>query len=236
MNENTLTFWNKCHEEKNIFGLSGTQYNTTIDYLKLQNHMKSNLKVLEIGVGIGYTLKGCYEKGMLVSGVDVSEIALECVKPYCEKTYTVDNISELPSNYFDIILCMNVVQHIVTSNLIEELRHCIRSLKNDGIFGLEFVSIPTTEDGGLNKSQNTGETLYRSKLYLEKIINELGGECELVHDVVRFYSPDWLKKPNNSGYGDIEIMEDFVSIILPLKSGTVTGTHVFHIRKKIFNE
>jgi 2-polyprenyl-3-methyl-5-hydroxy-6-metoxy-1,4-benzoquinol methylase len=226
INETTLNFW---------------KYEDTINFLKIKDFIKPDINVLEFGVGFGYTLKGFYEHGMNVYGVDVSRIALRCVEGFCEKTYTVDEIDKLPTEYFDLIIYYNVVQHIPTPILIEEFKNSIRSLKSNGLMSIQFVSTPNIEDLGSDKISNTGESFFRSKTHLEKLINSLGGTCELVYDSIRFYSPYWLKTSNDSGYGKIEYSSDFVTIPLPFDAKScpvkhnITGNHVFHVKKILNN-
>jgi len=204
------TFWNNCHSKELKESICGfyengkyfTTFERTIEFLQLKPYIKPGLHVLEIGVGIGKTTKGFYDKGLIVSGLDVSDVALSKVKRYCENVYTTSELDKLPSDYFDIIICNRVVQHVPTDLLIEELKHCMRSLKNDGIFAIQFVSNDVKEDMGLNCSIHNikAGTCCRTPEYLEKLISRFGGECELVFDAV-------------SG------------------TGVVKKNHVFHVRK-----
>lgn len=241
MEKDTLNFWNKCHIDQNGMGLTGSQYDDTINFLKINDYINNNIKLLEFGVGMGFTLRELNKRGVRVSGVDVSEIALECVKSFCENTYIVDDIDKLPTNYFDIIIYYNVVQHIPTNYLINEFKHSLRSLKNEGLMAIQFTSSPYYIDAGLDATTNQGQTFFRTKEYMETLINNLGGTCDLVYDSIRFYSPKWLKTPNDSGYGKIEYSSEFVTIPLPHDRElcpvrcNITGNHVFHVRKKIKN-
>lgn len=202
MSNTIRSFWNGSHNRKVLSDLSGCQYDETIDFLKVRPYVTPGNHVLEIGVGLGYVTKGLYDNGLIVSGLDISEVALEQVKQFCEQVFTTDELEKLPSDYFDCIICHNVVQHVPTDLLIEELRHCIRSLKSTGVFALEFVSSDIAGDtwnvnyiygGGLPGFCRTPE-------FLERLINGLGGECEMV--------------VNNKC--DI---------------GGVKGCHVFHVRR-----
>jgi len=237
LNETTLSFWNECHISKNGMGLTGSEYNKTINFLKLNDYLRTGLKVLEIGIGMGYTIKGFSEMGCFPSAVDVSKIALEKIEKYCEKTYTPDNMIEMPENYFDIIIVFNTVQHIYTDLLIFELKNCLRSLKPDGIMAIQFVSTPRVkDDSGLDKNTNTGESFFRNKEYFAELIKSFGGSCEFVYEAIRFYSKDWPKDRYNSGYGEIEYSSEFVSIPIPVDVGQmpfdmITGNHVVHVRK-----
>lgn len=203
MTDDMRLFWNKSHSKKVLSDLSGCQYDETIDFLKVRDWAVRGNHVLEIGVGLGYVTKGLYENGLLVSGLDISEVALERVKDCCEQIFTTEELEKIPSDYFDLILCHNVVQHVPTDVLKEELRHCIRSLKINGVFALEFVSTDKIEDTWTPQYSYSGRGLpgfYRKPEYLEKLVNGVGGSCELVVD----------RKCN---------------------IGEVKGCHVFHVRR-----
>jgi SAM-dependent methyltransferase len=195
-------FWDKCHSTDKIDSLSGCQYHETISFLKLQSYIKPSIHVLEIGVGLGYVTKGLYDAGTVVSCLEVSDVGIERVKEYCESFYTVDNLESLPSNYFDVIVCNNVIQHVPTNVLIEELKHCIRSLNSTGVFAVEFVSNDEVEDMGINPSFEMikGGSCCRTPQFLEELIGQIGGKCTLVFS-------------NVVDFGDVK------------------GQHVFHVVK-----
>jgi SAM-dependent methyltransferase len=197
-------FWNDSHNRKVLSDLSGCGYDETVDFLKVRGLAVRGNYVLEIGVGLGYVTKGFYERGLIISGLDISNTALERVRNYCERVFTVDELEKIPSDYFDLIVCHNVVQHVPTDALVEELRHCIRSLKLGGIFALEFVSADAAEDTWNTNYIYRGGLpgFYRSPKFLEGVINKLGGECKSVVS-------------NKCNIGD------------------VTGCHVFHVRRMV---
>ena len=208
--EEIKRYWNDMQRVEHLGALSGCEYQGTIDFLEVTNLLKKGDKVLEIGVGLGYVTKGFRDNGMDVSALDISENALERVKEYCEGTYSVAEIEKLPSDYFDVIICHNGIQHIPTYLLEKELPHIIRSLKPTGVFSLEFVSTTAAEDTGIeierfiNKSWDQNIGCYcRTPKYLEELINRYGGKCKLVHDDNRLIEPT-----------------------LP-----ITGCHIFHVTK-----
>lgn len=184
MSKSIKTFWNNSHDKKVLSFLSGCQYDETIDFLKLRSYMVPGNHVLEMGAGLGYVTKGLYENNLVVSVLDISETALERVKDYCERVFTTNELEKLPSDYFDVIICHNLIQHIPTDFLIEELRHCIRSLKASGVFAMEFVSNDKVEDTwNVQYKHNSGlPNFCRTPKYLENIINKLAGECKLMVD------------------------------------------------------
>lgn len=177
-------FWENNHTAKNKSILSGCKYNETIDFLKVQSFIKKGNKVLEIGVGLGYVTQGFYNDGLLVSALDISEIALSNVKKYCEKLFLIKDIESIPKDYFDLIICHNVIQHVPTDLLKKELFYCIRSLKDNGIFAMEFIStfenINDTWNENYKHSKNSLPNFYRSIDYMGGIIKECGGSYEMV--------------------------------------------------------
>jgi SAM-dependent methyltransferase len=198
-------FWESSHSKKVLSDLSGCRYDETVDFLKVRDAIVHNNRVLEIGVGLGYVTKGFYEDGLLVSGLDISIIALERVRDYCENLFIVDELEKIPSNYFDLIICHNVVQHIPTNILKKELTHCIRALKSNGVFAMEFVSSGDIADTWNTQYEYPGHGLpgfYRTVKCMQTLINECGGSCELVVD-------------NKCSVG------------------AVTGCHVIHIRRSL---
>ena len=197
-------FWDVCHNKDVVVSLSGCGYDETIDFLKVRDRIVPGHNVLEVGVGLGYVTKGLYENKLSVSALDISDVALKRVKNYCESTYLVDDVEKLPSDYFDIIICNNVVQHVRTDLLIKELNNLIRSLKLGGVFSVEFVSSIGLEDNGQAPSYDeiVGGGLCRTPKFLAGLIETAGGKCTLVFD----------KK--------VDI-------------GIVKGHHVFHVRKVV---
>lgn len=175
-------FWETKHIEGDINALSGCEYKETLDILKMTGRIKDTDVVLEIGVGLGYSVKELHRRNIKVSAVDISDSALRRVEGYCEKTYLVDQLNELPTDYFDVILCVNVIQHIPTKELNEEMREIMRSLKTGGIFAVEFVSSDAFEDNGENCSVGDAQAgrLCRSPKFLENIFKKNYGKCELV--------------------------------------------------------
>lgn len=203
MNSDIKDFWNKCHLKRSLENLSGSTYDTDIPFLKVADIMCPGMHILEVGVGMGYVIESLFNKGFIMSALDISEISLSRVAPYCEKLFSIDDLDKLPSDYYDLILCSNVVQHIPTDILKNELTYCIRSLTSDGVLALEFVSTDKESDTGINPDMNTIQNggCCRTPEIMCEIVAECGGICDIVFN----------KKVNN----DI-----------------VRGCHVAHIRRK----
>lgn len=197
-------FWETCHQAESIVHLSGVDYDRMISFMHLSDHIKPGKTVLETGVGMGYVTKGLLDAGALPSALDISQTALKRVEQYCEEVYLVEDLERMPSDYFDIILCCNMVQHVHTELLKEELEHFMRSLKDDGILAIQFVSNDKHPDTGVAATLSNVQagTLCRSPDIMQEIFASLNGECKHVFNV--------------GG----------------LRKGLVNGNHVFHVTKQ----
>ena len=142
-------FWDQQHNQDNERTLSGCSFDSTIDFLNVKDLIVPGMRVLEIGCGLGYVTEGFAEIAD-ISVLDLSDSALDRVRPICEAVYHVSDVESLPSDYFDLIICHNVVQHVLTESLVVELKHAIRSLASTGIFALEYVWANGIEDNGAN--------------------------------------------------------------------------------------
>ena len=175
-NERTQ-IWQNSHNANDKFALSGCEYDETINFLQLGEFIKKNISVLEIGIGFGYITKTLYDMGVNISALDISKIALNRVKHFCENVYTLDDMSNLPTDHFDVIICRNVIQHIPNEILVDELENIMRSLKNGGVFAVQFVSTKNSNDitGGIG-------CFFRTPKQLECILSKFGGICDLIVD------------------------------------------------------
>jgi len=196
-------FWEQCHHDQNVSHLSGVKYDEVIKSLHIEDYIYPKTKILEIGVGLGNMVKSLNNIGAEVSAIDISDIAINRVKKYCKYAYTIDNIEQIPSDYFDLITCLNVIQHIPTHLLKKELSHFLRALKTSGIFAMQFVSSKHGEDLGANAKLLgiKAGTLCRTPQFMGKLIVSLGGTYTIVYE-----------------RNDLNI-------------GKVNGNHVFHIKR-----
>ncbi|WP_375514896.1 class I SAM-dependent methyltransferase [uncultured Nostoc sp.] len=109
-----------------------------IDYCSKQNIDFNNAKVLEIGCGTGYYTQILFDLGVKTYlGVDITDVLFpELQKKFVNfqfqrKDITTDNIS----GEFDLIIMIDVIQHIVTDAKFKSAMNQIRTrLSNDGVF------------------------------------------------------------------------------------------------------
>jgi ubiquinone/menaquinone biosynthesis C-methylase UbiE len=97
---NNQTFWEQQHNIDNVRTLSGCTYEATVDFLNVKDLIVPDMRVLEIGCGLGYVTKGFSEIAK-ISVLDISQVALDRVRPMCENVYHVDDVESLPGDYFD---------------------------------------------------------------------------------------------------------------------------------------
>ena len=197
-------FWETCHKDSVLSALTGANYEQTIHFMRVKPFLRPGIAVLEAGIGIGDVPRGLRDAGMRPSAMDISRNALDKVEEYCEAVYLVEDLGRIPSDYFDVIICCNMVQHVPTELLLEELKHFMRALKEDGVFSIQFVSNDAYPDLGSMASLDRVKagTLCRSPAYMRQVFDNLGGVCE--------------PKITTTG----------------LKKGVVNGNHVFHVTKR----
>jgi len=99
----------------------------------LEKYVKNNSRVLDVGCGTGAVLEQMAAKNFLVSGIDMSDTALE----YCRKKgFEVDKgfADKMPysDNTFDIVFALDVLEHLENPELA--VREVKRVLKDGGLF------------------------------------------------------------------------------------------------------
>lgn len=180
-------FWEQQHQDRNRASLSGCGMQETLEFLKLDDVIQPGMRVLEVGVGLGYVTRDLAERHE-VSAVDISKRALDSVRDTCENVWLDTEIENLPSDYFDIIICHNVAQHVPTPDLERLLQHIIRSLRSQGVFALEYVRKTGVEDTGIEPAAAMIQAgwLCRSDQTIKNLITRNGGSVDIVrhHDIV----------------------------------------------------
>ena len=116
--------------------------NIRIDLVQFIPKSKDN-KILEIGAGGGDTLVWIKENGLAreVVGLELNRLeGSNQMHPAIDKFYFVDlekNETDLPFEYFDVLICGDVLEHLV--NPWEVLHKVSRYLKKNGTI---IVSCP----------------------------------------------------------------------------------------------
>ena len=189
MNKNVKDFWEKAHEESAIEWLSGTHLNELKINLHLDDLLKENIKVLNIGVGLGVCTKELVDMGCTVDVLDISDIAITKVKNITRKQYLASYEFGLPKNEYDLVISYLVSQHMNDVNLKRQLKYVIRSLKSTGTFALQFAFIEDYDLMKRDQERIQGETaettggVIRPLEDIQKFVEENGGYLSWVSEV-----------------------------------------------------
>jgi len=105
--------------------------------MKIYGHSseKKDIKILDIGSGLGFFLDVCDEEGLYCEGCDINEKAVNYSNRNKKRTRlgTIDEFYENDS--FDIIFALNLIEHIPhPKKFIEQ---CARILKPNGLLIME---------------------------------------------------------------------------------------------------
>ena len=112
----------------------------------LENEMRDikGKKVLDLGCGDGVLSYMVQQKGAVVQGIDLSELAIEFAREQHEKrgssaTFTCCSVQDakFEDNSFDAILCSDVIEHV--NDPVSLLKEMERILKP---FGKAIISTP----------------------------------------------------------------------------------------------
>lgn len=126
----------------------------------ITDHFTEGGKVLDIGCGVGNALKLMTEYD--IYGTDISEIALNIARQRIPmglfNLAREDNKIDLPSDYFDVVLCLGVLEHIVEPEII--IQETYRVLKKGGqvVFLVPNSLSPYFLFGGTEQIQETPRT------------------------------------------------------------------------------
>ena len=90
---------------------------------------------LDIGCGPGYYTKILKEKGWRATIIDTDSSNIAIARQYAEKEYIGDAISilqKLPSNKFELVLCLEIIEHMSKQDGQVMLENVRRTLKRGG--------------------------------------------------------------------------------------------------------
>ncbi len=119
------------------------------DVVTLSNELntKDSKKVLDFGCGLGRHSILFTQKGYEVTAIDISKTAIYYLYNWANdeglkiKVLIADIFSkELKNNYFDIVICFNVIYHNIRKNIVDVLNEIWKKLKKSGIVYLTFLT------------------------------------------------------------------------------------------------
>ncbi|MFX1521774.1 MAG: class I SAM-dependent methyltransferase [Promethearchaeota archaeon] len=111
------------------------EYSLTIQAIK---SWKENVEILEIGCGVGYGTQFISDTSTLTVGLDVSKEAFREIKNHNNIYWVLGNGILLPfrNESFDVVISLQMIEHIEKKNLVANLNEIKRVLRNKGCFVL----------------------------------------------------------------------------------------------------
>lgn len=152
---NSSAFWNK------IFLTNGPEEikspivkDKITSIIKIIRNIKGNL--LDVGFGCLFVEKELIKKkinNFLFYGIDISDIAITKARKELNGKFLKGSILKIPfkDNFFNVILCLEVLEHIKPNLIFKSITELNRVLKDDGLL---ILSIPINEN--LEQKYNNG--------------------------------------------------------------------------------
>jgi hypothetical protein len=194
------SFWEKHHESKDHYWLTGSTLNDIMRFHSLTPDDLKNKKILEVGVGEGNLILELKEYSEQIICCDISESALEKVKPYALKTYLSPELNKIEP--VDFALCHLVFQHCTN----EEIERIIKdvNLNVDGVFSFQFAFLRKNDPPNkmVRNLIKSGSHHFRNLDEVEEMVSRSNKQIVSVSKPFEFYKPEnfsWLivKVKNN---------------------------------------
>ena len=131
-------WWDRKGPLKTLHDINPVRLNFILEQGSLQDK-----KVLDVGCGGGILTEALARKGAFCKGIDAEEQAIETAKRHAESqglaiTYKAIAIEELDEGEFDVITCMEMLEHVQNPHLV--ISHCARLLKPGGVLFLSTIN------------------------------------------------------------------------------------------------
>ena len=133
-----------------------------------------NKKCLDFGSGVGTHAIALLENDNDITILDVpSKLFDFAIKRIQNRGYSFESLSNrdnLPNNYYDVIICTNVLEHC--QNPMNELKRITKSLKSNGIIHLQVSNMIKISSGHFAESIIQWKKFGNN--YLNKYYKKLG--------------------------------------------------------------
>lgn len=162
---------------------------------KITSSMKNKPFVLDLGCGFGEAVRYFNERSIKTIGVDSCPHSIrECVRQDKNNKYLIGNALNIPfkPNTFDIVLFLDVIEHLPKGKEIKALKEINRVLKKGGMV------ILSTPNKGLLKFLDSQNLLRRVlKIIPEKLICQLY-DNKKVNNIKKHYHRHYSKDEINA--------------------------------------
>jgi hypothetical protein len=173
--QTTPQFWDAAHRASDAPNLTGSAFDEEIGNLHVGDLIQPDQRVLNIGVGMGYTTKGLLDRGCKVSICDISSVAFDQFKGRVEGAYLPEQLAQLPDMHFDLALSHLVAQHMSDEALDHQFEAVLRGLNLTGVFAIQFASAWKDGENGDRDIQDGSRPYFRSLAQITQLAERYGG-------------------------------------------------------------
>jgi len=180
-----LEFWDNQHKKNDSYWLTGS----TVEYILNLHRLKNvtNMKVLDLGIGLGYFTRSLYLMKNEVFACDISKDALNRVNDFA-KTYLTNELKNIEP--VDLAICNLVFQHCNDTEITRIINEV--NLKECGIFSFQFAFI---RDGEVPNAKLTGfikegTHYFRPLSKVIEIINNSNKKIVNISDPIHYYDTE----------------------------------------------
>lgn len=190
-------WWDKCHSNQADFGfwLTGSAGVNVWSSLQIEDLIGPGQVILNIGVGQGHCTRELSARGCQVHALDISPVALSRISDCVVAGWLPSQLSELPSDTFDVAISHLVAQHMSDPDLEQQIREVVRGLKPKGVFALQFAFLM---NGGEAEIEQTPEVIKsggicRSLERIRTMVEGAGGQIVWSEKIGTFaeYGSGW---------------------------------------------
>ena len=138
--ENLIKYYNKFNEEKRLNSKHGqVEFLTAIKYIN--EYIKDNDKIIDIGAGTGKYSKYFYDKGYDVTAVELVEHNLRQIEKKNIKCFlgNATNLKKIEDNSYDITLLFGPLYHLISmEDKLKALLEAKRITKPNGYIFISY--------------------------------------------------------------------------------------------------
>lgn len=132
------TWWDKNGALKTLHDINPARMDFIARYVELKGQ-----RVLDVGCGGGILSEAMQQQGAFVTGIDAGDSAINSARHHAESNhlaieYQCVAIEDFEAEAFDVITCMEMLEHVSDPALIIE--HCARLLKPGGVLLLSTIN------------------------------------------------------------------------------------------------
>jgi 2-polyprenyl-3-methyl-5-hydroxy-6-metoxy-1,4-benzoquinol methylase len=178
---------------------------------RTKTNFSKGSKVLEIGFGNGKFLQYAKLNGWDIYGTEANVDLVNLAKDRGFNAFCVDNLNQFDSDFFDLVVAFDVLEHIPQDQILYFLNDVKRVIKSGGVFIARFPNGDSpfglsSQHGDITHVTTIGSN--KIKYFCKKIGVELvysGGEAEVIIgrnpiSVIRRFIGFYLKMIINFSY------------------------------------